>query len=413
MAGAWLEIFKTGTHTSGNGVTKTYTAADLEHIVKTYNEQKEHEAPLVIGHPKTDSPAYGWAKELKIAGEKILAYVDQVADDIVNAVNSGSYRKLSIAIYPNGLLRHIGLLGAMPPAVKGLAPVQFSEEMEFDEYVWATDEYRVPTIARVLSNVRDFFIEKFGLESTNKMIDKADIEYLQTPVPSVRIAVNPPSQGKFLDKPDGAITNNYGENFTQEEDEMKLEEIKDEVMKALDNKLVAHGKEFNDKLDEKIATVMTAIGALTTQFSESRKTDVEAEQQRIFVAETASFSEFCEELIAKGQMLRGEKESVESEFTDLLKAEQSMTFAEGEKRMTVRMRERYAARPVLIKPSTGQFADGKRAQKTDISKVPDAFSEVADKVDAASVEIDAEIRAYAEKNKCSYEDAAERYSKGN
>jgi len=45
-----FEIFKTGTHTSDKGITKTYTEEDLNFIASNYNPQ-EHEAPIVVGHP--------------------------------------------------------------------------------------------------------------------------------------------------------------------------------------------------------------------------------------------------------------------------------------------------------------------------------------------------------------------------
>jgi len=53
--------------------------------------------------------------------------------EFVQAVNDGSFPKRSISVYPDGTLRHVGWLGSMPPAIKGLADVAFSESETFGE----------------------------------------------------------------------------------------------------------------------------------------------------------------------------------------------------------------------------------------------------------------------------------------
>ena len=62
-----FEIFKTGTHTSDKGITKTYTEEDSNFIASNYNPQ-EHEAPIVVGHPVDNSPSFGWIESLKGSG---------------------------------------------------------------------------------------------------------------------------------------------------------------------------------------------------------------------------------------------------------------------------------------------------------------------------------------------------------
>jgi len=396
MASAWIEIFKTGTHTSGNGVTKTYTENDLDQIVKRYNEQKDHEAPLVLGHPATDSPAYGWAKELKRAGVKLLAFVDQVTDKIVESVNRGDYKKVSIAIYPDGLLRHIGLLGAMPPAVKGLAPVQFSEDLTFDEYIWATDETRMPIVGRILSGVRDFFIEKFGVEATNKIIDKDDIAYLQRPAEENMIAV-PPVQTP------GA---NYSEIHKQEEIDMNEQEL-EKKFTDLETKLLDKvGVMFQEKITSFTTGFNELKTLLTNQISNSEKIVKETAKE---TAKTA-FAAFCETLAKDGKILPAEKDGLIDEYADLLNYEESMTFSEGDVKPSNKMKDRLSKRPVIV--SRGKtFADPNKSKihNTDQAPVPDKFAEIAHQVDPASVELDAQIKAYAEKHNLSYEQAADQF----
>lgn len=137
----WIEVFKTGIHTDSSGNTRQWTAEDLDKICETYNNQPEetrHEAPVVIGHPVTDSPAYGWVEKLERRGNVLYAKLKDLAKEFVEWVKKGLYRKRSIALYENLMLKHIGFLGGVPPAVKGLADPQFDEnlgsfEFEFEE----------------------------------------------------------------------------------------------------------------------------------------------------------------------------------------------------------------------------------------------------------------------------------------
>lgn len=408
MAGSWLEIFKSGTHTSGNGVTKTYTDADLDHIAKTYNEQKDHEAPLVIGHPSTDAPAHGWAKELKVAGSKLLAYVDQIADGVVDSVKRGEYKKISIAIYPDGLLRHIGLLGAMPPAVKGLAPVQFAEGMEFDEYVWATDEYRVPVVGRILSGIRDLFIEKFGLDITEKIISKFDIESLREPAATKMLTIKESNTANedITVPPAGAITNNYAEQQKLQEEEEIMEILRKQVT-DLESKLVTQAAEFSEKITSMQTAFQTSIENLTGLMTGKIKKDEDTARENAFSAAKAAFASFCEDLTKAGKILPAEKEGIIEEYAEFLQSEQTMTFAEGTTKPSEKMKARLEARPVLFAPGKTVFADGKKAAKK-VEDAPVEFGELD--VNPASIEIDKEIRTYAESHKCSYEEAAAAYA---
>lgn len=138
-----IEIFKAGKRYDANGVLKDITVADLEKTVATYNPEY-HEAPLVIGHPKSNNPAWGWVKGLSLDGDVLKADVDEVDAEFAEMVKDGKFKKVSAAFYlpdsPNNphkgvlSLRHVGFLGAMPPAVKGLKQVEFAEDDLFVEF---------------------------------------------------------------------------------------------------------------------------------------------------------------------------------------------------------------------------------------------------------------------------------------
>lgn len=134
MENQWIEVFRAGEHTDSSGNSREWNRGDLEEIVAQYNSKK-HEAPVVVGHPKENAPAFGWVEGLKTDGKVLYAKLKQLVPEFIDAVKKGMYKKRSISLYPDLTLRHIGFLGAMPPAVKGLADIAFNENnaitMEF------------------------------------------------------------------------------------------------------------------------------------------------------------------------------------------------------------------------------------------------------------------------------------------
>lgn len=133
----WIEIFKSGVHKDSSGKLRKFTDDMLDKIASLYNgkvqESSSFEAPLVKGHPKTDDPAYGWIDKLKRKGSLLLAKLKDVSSELVDEVKKGLFKKISIALYPDLMLRHVGLLGASAPAVKGLKNVEFDDGKEFNQ----------------------------------------------------------------------------------------------------------------------------------------------------------------------------------------------------------------------------------------------------------------------------------------
>lgn len=118
-------------HTDSSGNTREWTTKDADKIVSSY-AAREADAPVVIGHPRDNSPAYGWILDLKRDGEKLLAKVKPTSKEFVGWLRKGLYRHVSMSVRPNLTLRHVGFLGAAPPAVKGLKMPEFADE-EFTE----------------------------------------------------------------------------------------------------------------------------------------------------------------------------------------------------------------------------------------------------------------------------------------
>lgn len=130
-----VELFYAGTHTDSQGREQPYTNDDVFTIAALYNQAKASgvwEAPAVKGHPADNDPAYGWVSRLKaklVDGvARLYGDFENVAEDFVQELRDRRYKNRSISLYDNLLLRHVGFLGAVPPALKGLAPIPGFQE---------------------------------------------------------------------------------------------------------------------------------------------------------------------------------------------------------------------------------------------------------------------------------------------
>lgn len=178
-----IEIFRPGTFTSRAGVELTFTEQDLRGVAAAY-DPAVHEAPLVVGHPTHDAPAYGWIKGLEFTDGRLIATVGQLAPELVTTVAEGRFRKVSPAFYPPTStsnpkpgtlsLRHVGVLGAVPPACSGLKPLAFAD----DGAEAVVLEFSGRTEVGLWSSLRDFLIEKFGLADADRALPGYQINWL-------------------------------------------------------------------------------------------------------------------------------------------------------------------------------------------------------------------------------------------
>ncbi len=135
-----IAVFRTGRHTDSKGNERQWTEADLDRIAAGY-DPKSHEAPVVIGHPKENAPAYGWVKGLEREGDMLYAHVEPTVPEFQGWLKAGLFKKRSISLYPDMTLRHVGFLGAMPPAVKGLPDFAFAENGDRSYSTYETHDY--------------------------------------------------------------------------------------------------------------------------------------------------------------------------------------------------------------------------------------------------------------------------------
>lgn len=123
----WIDICRVGKVTDAGGVERDLSTEFLSQVIASY-DAAHHEAPIVVGHPEDNAPAYGWVVELRLSGDRLEARFADTDDEFERLVREGKYRKRSASFYLNPpALRHVGFLGAQPPAVKGLREIQFAE----------------------------------------------------------------------------------------------------------------------------------------------------------------------------------------------------------------------------------------------------------------------------------------------
>lgn len=368
------EIFRAGTRTDANGNTVTITEADLAAAAQAY-DPKVHEAPIVVGHPKADAPAYGWVKSLNVQNGVLTADFAQVDDGFADLVKAGRYKKVSASFYPPTspnnpkpgvwTLRHVGFLGAQPPAVKGLSAISFADG---EVYVEFAEDAHLQT-ASLLSRFRDWFIGRFGLEEADKVLPDWQIEAIKelAAVPQTHVPA------EFTESPPPP------ENHENKETPMSLEQE------------LAVEKAAREAAEKAAAESQAALKKLQDEQHAALR-DGAHEQN----------AEFAEGLVKAGRLKPADKDLVVkvldfAEYPDDVTAD----FGEGSKKQPLSAALRAFFTAVLPK----QIQGGEMAKGATPSGLAADFAEAADPEALSHHE---RALALAEKDGIPYEEAARR-----
>ncbi|WP_421579117.1 peptidase [Shinella sp. M31] len=343
-----FEIFRSGNHTTSKGAALSFSESDLAAIASSY-DPANYEAPIVVGHPKTNAPAFGWVKSLEVKGDRLVAVPGEVNDEFSEMVRAGSFKTRSVALYrpdqpgnptPGQYhLRHVGFLGAEPPAVKGLKAVEFSDAeddtIEFSgpdiwNYAWALDG-----AVRIFRRVREYFIAKDGLEAADEIIPEYEISQISQHVADTR------AEARASDRV------NFSET-AKETETMKTAEQRQAELDAREAEIVA--RETKVKADE------------TTFAETARKTRAEAD------------AAFVAEIVTQGRLPVGLQASATALFSELDDAAE-LTFSEGDQE--VKTTPRAALRDLLgklpVPVATGEVATGDGPDFSDAKHVQTAI----------------------------------------
>lgn len=330
-----IEIFRIGKHTATNGQTLPFDEAMLSAAVKGYDPSL-HEAPVVVGHPKDNHPAFGWIDHLELKDGVVLAHPKQVDAEFSDLVEQGKYKKRSASWYlpdsPNNpkpgtlYLRHVGFLGAMPPSIKGLKDVQFSEQEQGVVEFGDVSPWVFSSLAATLRRWREKMIAKEGIEEADKMIPSYEIDVLS------------------------------------EEAEKLRQERNKELEKAMPN-FSEPPKQDSTMTPEEIAALQAenvALKAKEANFSESEKTI----KQREMALAKREIGLQVDDLIKQGKVLPAQKVGLVEFMASLDGDTLTVEFGEGDKAQKVSprkfMTDYLAGLPKLIDFTEHSKPDGKQ-----------------------------------------------------
>lgn len=132
-----------------SGAVIEFTENDVKATATAYDPAL-YQAPVVVGHPAVDAPAYGWVSGIEARGTELYAGTDQVEPQFAGMVRDGRFKKVSAAFFPPAhprnpapgvyYLKHLGFLGAAAPAVPGLTPVEYAQDDDLVTLEFTEDE---------------------------------------------------------------------------------------------------------------------------------------------------------------------------------------------------------------------------------------------------------------------------------
>jgi hypothetical protein len=297
-----IEIAKPGKAVAVSGVAFEFTEPVLRDLSESYDPSL-HEAPIVVGHPKLDAPAYGSIGEVVYdpASQRLDARPSHVDPDFAEAVNRKLYRAVSLSMYlpdsPSNpkpghhYLRHVGFLGAHPPAIKGLRQVSFGAD---EEGVVTFGEWDERITAGLFRRLRDWLIGSFGQDAADKVLPDYEIQSLADAAAeeSARRAMDYHSQPAGFSEPEPT------------------------------------GESAVTQTTDKTAEFAEREAALST-----RETELQAREQRLRdqekAADRARSLDFAEQLARDGKILPRDKAGL-AEFHASLPADGALEFGEGD-----------------------------------------------------------------------------------
>lgn len=283
---ARIEVFRPGTFRPMQGEPITYSAADLKAVADAYDPATAP-APIVVGHPDTDAPAFGWVKsfEYDTQAERLYANLHEIEPAFAELVKAGRYKKVSMSFFgpdqghnpvPGSWYpKHVGFLGAAAPAVSGLKNASFAGPSG----ATFTASFGVAQrSASIFRRLRDWIIDRDGLEAADKLLPSWEIDWLdEADEPQAHFAAaddlppepQPKKEPPVANQPDPAFAAREAD-LKKREDDIAAREAKvahgDHV--AFAEKLVTEGR-LLPVLKDKVVAILDALpGHAAVAFAE-------------------------------------------------------------------------------------------------------------------------------------------------
>ncbi|MFN3319944.1 MAG: peptidase [Allorhizobium sp.] len=333
-----FEIFRSGTHVDSRGRSFTFSDDDLSAIAAKYDPALSH-APIVVGHPKEDAPAYGWVKSIAFRDGKLVVEAEDIEPQFADLVKAGRFRQRSASFFPPDhpnnpkpgqyYLRHVGFLGAAAPAVKGLKAVEFSagdDLIEFSDVTMARAAWGFEMLSKAIRGVRDFIVAEKGLDVADGILPSWQIDSIAETAQQLR---QEPVQAAL----------SYTETS---EDIMNKEEL----------------ERRERELAEREAS-----------FAEQSRTEGERRRKDQATADAA----FVAGIVEAGKLPIGLKDVATAVFADL--SDGAISFSEGDQAKTMSQRDalRHILNNLPLPVVQGELAKGDGADFSDPNHVAEAI----------------------------------------
>jgi hypothetical protein len=378
----WIEVFRTGTHTDSKGRSCTFTQADLDEIV---GNMALGPAPAVLGHPKHNDPAYAWAREggVKREGDALFVKFEDINPDFEAGVDGGAYRERSVSIFKDKdagwRLRHVGWLGAVPPAIGGLTPLDYSADVDSYEFAAEFDVgYALADTAELLRGLREQLIAKDGLEAADAALPNWRIQSIADAAQRIQAEAREeadagPRPFSQPDNPGGVMS------FTQEQLDAAAEKARKEA-------------------EEKATKNFAAQAAELTQLRGERQAERIAQQ--------------IEGWKSKGQLIPAEEPGLAEFMAGLEGQDAELNFSAADKSEVKKTMAQFfadfmAARKPVVKlgaaPGAAEGGEGADTKVTEFSRQP-GYAGVDVDPDRASTDV--RIKEYMAKHNVDYATAA-------
>lgn len=387
----WVEVFKAGDHTDSKGRQISFSRSDLDQMIANHELGA---APAVLGHPakiktnaeKTGAPAYAWAEAYKRDGDVLFAKFTDINPAFESGVKSGAYRNRSLSVLKDPQhgwrVRHVGWLGAEPPAIDGLAPVEFAGD-ESESYEFSAPGYSLvwglESIAKLLRSMRDRLIEKDGLEAADKELPQWQIDGAMEAAARARTEFQEADgdSGRLFsqsDNPGGSMS------FTQAQLDAAAEKAR---------------KEAEDKAKADFA----AKDAELVKLRGERQTERIATQIKGWKAE--------------GKVLPAEETGLAEFMASIEAADAEFTFSAGDGKEAKKTRSQFfidfmAARKPLVKLGVRTAPEVDPVSDAEVTEFSRQAGYEGLEVDAERAATDARIKRHMKEHKVSYATAAAR-----
>jgi DNA-binding phage protein len=342
----WVEIFKAGDHVARNGMQREYSAAELDQVVNSY-DPAVYRAPLIVEHRTNGVEdgeihkmpwCFGVPSALKVVGDTVKAGFTKIAPEFLEWVENGNLIDVSSGLYaPDDFrnptpgqwsLRHIAALGSQPPSVKGLKGLE--------ELLYAEDEKPIEV---AMPATKDAFAEFAEPSDADRLISIAEeaiapiaqrLDALTKQVEAVPATVKITQETEFMEW-DDIVSWAIRQGVTSSgKSPAEIAAAADITPERLD---VILGKSGEANYEE-VQKIVQALGIEMDYAEPTPREKMMRQREADLLKREADLrkqqvAEFMEPLVAKGQVLPGDRAALETVLLHL-ETSQPLEFAEGD-----------------------------------------------------------------------------------